>query len=535
MICWEGYELRRDIVKFLTSLIATVGLVVTIGCGGDDGDILVQGGASSSNATGPLARASAEVTLRVSPAIPGAQPVAVGSSTTWNPLMWFSSPAYAQAFFTLPGARVDLVGDGGFALADSQGVARFYGLNPGMARFAVSTSNPGTILQTLVSLRSGQTVNPRLDEYTSMGAILASTAATALGTEPAGSDLDVLAREFEHSTQPEFVAVREQVLERLSGPAVWLDLTSFLPTETALENSFKSLNQAVSYRVSQVPLEGQAVPTEPIILSVTFNNPIDPTTLPGLGATGWSLTTPSGSVLNQTNFQASGVTVAYSGAQGSGGDGRAYPPNTLTFRIPGASLPAGTPLQYKLSLSSLPRDTSGREVLSSRPASTFTEWNFVAYGPGIPGAMVESNVTGNLDFLGSTCEGSTNATLTNFGAPQLVLGRFDLGNFTFDYYEAPSLQRVFQVRLKASTPIQVGSTFVVNADSPELQVLYEERLGTGDRYFRAREGTVTIVSIRNKSVTAVADVVMEPYSHDSVTMHGSGSFCLQAEMTTTFP
>ncbi len=517
------------------SLVATVGLVATMSCGDGDGDMLVANGASSSNGPSSIARASANVTLRVSPAIPGAQLVASDSVTTWNPLMWFSSPAYAQAFYTLPGARVDLVGDGGFAFADSQGVARFYGLNPGPARFAVSTSNPGTVLQTLVSLRSGQTVNPRLDEYSTMSAILASYAANALNTDTGGADLDVLARHFETSSQAEFVAVRSLVESRLSGATSWLNLETFLPSESEMQVSFEELNKAVTYRVCQVPLEGQAVPTDPIILSFTFNNPVDPTTLPGLGATGWSLTTPSGSVLDQTNFQASGATVAYSGAEGSGGDGRAYPPNTFYFRLPGASLPAGTPITYKLSLGSLPRDTSGQEILSSNPASRFTEWNFIAYGAGIPGAFVESNVSGSLDFLGSTCEGTTNANLTNFGGPQLMLGRFDLGNFTFDYYEAPSLQRVFQVRLKASTPIQPGSTFTVSPGSNSLEVLYEERPETGIRYFRAREGTVTIVSIQNKSVTAVADVVMEPFSQDSGASLGIGSFCLQAEMITTFP
>lgn len=527
-------------------LLLALALVWAVGCGGGDSDSggVVVGGQNLTSPSGQAPTGSASVSLRVPVGTPGASTLAAELPSPWNPLRWLSQPAYAQAFYTLPGARVDAIGHG-FAFADSQGVARFLGMAIRGYRFVVSNSDPGAVFQTIATTSAGQTVNPRIDEFTTMASLVATSAALELGTDASGTDLEALVSVFESAASAESLGLRNLVEARLTGSSAWVDLETFLPSETSVRQAVEAVNQAVTYRVAQVPFGGQVYPTEPVFLTLTFNNALDSTTLPGLGAQGWTLTGPGGQTITGATLSASGATVAYTGETGAQLEGRAFPPRTFYFRLPAVSAAQGSAQQYSLSLTSLPRDSQGREILSSQPAASFAAWSFLAHGPGQPGAEVTSNVTGTLDFAASTCQGATNANLSPMAVPNLLLASFDLGSFSFQYqtvsqpFAPPSTERVYRAVVHPSEPISVGDTYDVS--NGEVEVLYEERdyaVGTEGpsavRSFRATEGTLTVTSIQGTTVVAQTEVVMQADANESGSL-AQGGFCLQTEMTATFP
>lgn len=546
--------------------ISSLGILLSLtlllaGCGGGGGSATVgttNGGVNGSNnnngnspATVSVLPASASFSVRVSRNLPGTSPVAVeGGPSWWNPLRWISSPALAQVLYTLPGARVDALGIT-FAIADAQGVARFVYLPPRPYRFVVSGADPALILQTLLVAGSGENLTDRIDEFTTMGSLLASQAADSLGTDTGGGDINALTAQFENPTITEFSAVRDLVYDKLGGSQPWLDLERFLPLDEDLRLALEAANQAATYKIQQVPFEKPTIgyPASPVLLTATFNRPLDPTTLAPLQGGGWSLSAPFGTV--DAGNLASHGEVGYA-TQLQSVDGRAILPNTLYFRLNPSAVPAGTAQEYTLSLSSLPRDLQGHDVLSSRPAGSFLKWSFVSSGTEVPGAQITSNVTGRLDFQAAACHGSTNADLSQLAAPSLLLAGTRPDQFNFQYqtvpqpFTPPTTERVFELEVTdPGSTLQEGDTFEVSSleGSPVTKLYYEERdyLANNDRNLRAfvaTEGTVTVDSIEGSTIRFLVDGIFtaapSPNSPGSP-VGAQGSFCLRAEVEATFP
>lgn len=527
----------RFTLRFLVLLL----LAVNFSCGGGGGSSppATNEGQSATGGGGPVGTlpASVRLNLRVPGTIPGAQQVANQPVPFWLALL--ASPAYAQTtFFTIPGARVDALGRT-FAIADASGAALFRSLPPGPYRFVVTSPSPGVVLQTLLSAGPGAVLEAQVDEWTTMATLTAITGARNLGTSPDGCDLRALASLYEANSNNDFSTVRAQVLAALASGQDWLD-QDFYPLSGVLQNDLQAANSSVTYRLTQSPVPGGTTIGGPLYLIVTFNQAVDPATLPPQ-VNGWSLETPVGTInsSNLAQFGSAGYT-----SQLLTMDGRAFPPNTLFFRLPNVQLAQGVTHHFGLSLPSLPTSAAGPTVLSSTPAGSFVSWDF-STNPG-GGSAVESNVGGQITITASSCAGSTNANLGPLGAPVLLLGDLAPDLLGLEYYTRPQpatipfQERVVFLRVRDADSIQLGDVFMVSPNpdqQPGFSLGYEERDytdpnsgPTSSRRWSANSGTLTVIGLSGATIRLEGQVQMAASSGGA-----SGTFCLDGDFQIVFP
>ena len=132
--------------------------------------------------------------------------------------------------------------------------------------------------------------------------------------------------------------------------------------------------KASLYKVQATPVDDSLVEADQSLeLTVTFNQPVDPATLPPV-SDGWSLETPWGR-FDSTNFGSQGE-VLYSALPQSLG-GVSYPPNTLRFRLPVGEIKPDTPAQCRLYLETPPRAHLGQPSLDFAGSGVaYQAWSF---------------------------------------------------------------------------------------------------------------------------------------------------------------
>lgn len=511
--------------------------VLLTGCGSDGGDSGLGGGSSSQAQSGTANPLPASITanLRVSSTVPGAQQIAFEPSI-W--LAWFSSPAQAAGeVYTLPGARVDALGTT-WAIADQQGVARFRSLPPKPYRFVVSTATPGVIFQTLVCPAPGASIDLDITERTT-AATLVALEGSPLG-DTGGADLESLTAAFGGGALPSFNALLAVVEQHTSSGLNWLD-GDYLPESSSTKALVTEAEESVTFIGAQFPVPGQVgVSTGPLILGISFNHAVDPSTLAPIGGGSWSLQTSAG-LINAGNLAQFG-TVSYTDVP-MDLDGRAIPAHTLYFRLPNLSLTQGALSEMTLSLGTLPRDTQDRQVLCARPASRFAQWNFVSGSAGIPGDTIGSNVGVELDWVAAACQGSTSANLTPVPAPVAVIGSTTPNSFNLEFYQyivplsIPAQERVLLVDLLDPDTVQLGDVYQVKSTPTGVgySLGYEERLYTeasggpsSSSFWNATGGTMTVTGLEGGRIVLTVETTM--------TRSGSSdSFCLQTTIDTEFP
>ena len=515
--------------------------LLLVGCGGGGGGTSTSPAPSPPQVSNTSNAASARLSIRTTQALPGAVTASTHSSAPNPILALFSSPAWAQSFFTLPGARVDALGVT-FAIADGSGVAEFLTLPPRDYRFVVTTSNPGVILQTLLVAQPGANIQETINEFTSIASLLAASAANDVNTTPAGADLEAIVSLIQSNQNTELNLVKSLVQTSLAGGSSWLDNEKYLPLPgTNLDSAVRAANSVSTYRLNQVPYKGQQnYPSTPIILAITFNNPIDTSTLATESGGNWSLSTPGGQI-SSSNLSAFG-TVNYT-ATGTSIEGRAILPNTLYFRLTGIQL-TGNTANFTLSLPSLPKDIAGRTILSSTPPSAFVTWTFNTTGQSSGGA-VTTNSEGSLILNASACNGPTNADLSPIDAPSLLLTFATPNSFQFQYqhvqqpFRVPSTERVFQLEISDPDTIQVGETYTISPSINDGIVLfYEERdylsanQAPETRRWEVTSGTVTVTKIESGRVEVGLDAELEPILAQN---GASGAICLNSTLIAILP
>lgn len=113
--------------------------------------------------------------------------------------------------------------------------------------------------------------------------------------------------------------------------------------------------------------------TGPVELTLTFNQAIDPQTLPP-ECQGWRLDSPWGEI-DKENLSEFG-TITFSRLPVSEG-GISYPPNTLRLRLAGNALQEDQPLQCSLWLNKAPTDYLGRPVEDfGAIEAAYHQWDF---------------------------------------------------------------------------------------------------------------------------------------------------------------
>lgn len=528
--------MHKGLSRFLLSCF-TVALV-SAGCGGGGGggvsELPTGPGSGSPHAASPQS-ASITARLRVPANVPGARQVAF-EPVSW--LAWFARPAHAAGeVYTLPGARVDALGMT-WAMADQEGVARFRSLPPQHYRFVVSTELAGVVFQTLQSAAPGATIDLDITELTTAATFVALRAVPS--SDGGGADMESLVAAFGGGEIASFNALLARLQERMASGENWLD-ENFSPQSADLQELIAQANQSANFIALQFPVPGQSgVSTGPLLLGVSFNGPVDPTTLAPVSGGQWSLQGDFGSI-NAANLSSYG-SVAYTD-QAIDLDGRAIPAHTLYFRLPNLTLPQGELSELTLSLGSLPEDALGRPFLCARPPSKFVSWSFVPGGPENPGASVGSNVAVDLDWLATDCQGSSSADLSPIPAPVSAQGTTAPDRFRLDYYQhavpfvVPGKDRVLLVSLRDADTIQLGDTYHPRT-TPEgvgYSLIYQERSytdpnggPTSELEWSASEGVLTVVDLEGGRIALELDATMR--RHD-----GQDSFCLQTTIDTEFP
>lgn len=538
---------RLSTLRFTPLLLL---LSLLLGCGGGSGggggeDTTSQGGtANQGSVTVPVPTGRATLALRVSNSIPGAQQVALEDSLegVQRVLAFFSSPAFAQTvFFTLPGARVDALGQT-FTVANADGVADFFSLPARPYVFLITTATPGVSFLTALNIQPGEQLSATVDEFTTMATLLG-------GGE--GADLQALVDLFRAGTNPRFEAVRQNVEAKLRGGQSWLSPVQPTPTDPVLIAALQAAGDDVAFVRQTVPLAaGLNYPTTPLYLILGFNKSIDVSSL-GLDTGGWSLTTPTGQI-NAGNIGQFG-TVEYLTSERVL-DGRVFSANQLLFTLSNLSLPAGGPVDITLSLPALPRDLSGNPVLSSRPAEQFARWRFTPGGATIPGARVESNVVPAMRLGASACQGPTSADISEFPTPAVfALGDFRPDRLRFQWHDSnlavSPRERRLELVLQDTQSIQVGDRFSANLHlieivgpgqpaptAEEFRLTYTEldyngQPGAGPTTagaWGAVSGEVEVVSLGSGVITL---------DFDNITLTGppGDGFCIDGELELRFP
>ena len=127
------------------------------------------------------------------------------------------------------------------------------------------------------------------------------------------------------------------------------------------------------YKVQATPAEDSLVEAGASVeLTLTFNRPVDPATLPPVSE-GWSLDTPWGR-FDSTNLAQGEV---FYSALPQSLNGVAYPPSTLRFRLPLGDMEPQTPAQCRLFLESPPRAHLGQPSLDFAGSEVaYQAWSF---------------------------------------------------------------------------------------------------------------------------------------------------------------
>ncbi len=447
-------------------------------------------------------------------------------------LSWFSSPAWAQTgFFTLPGARVDALGFT-FALADSQGVAEFFFLPPGPYQILVSTSNPAVSLTRWINVQSGQQLQATVDEFATMAALMASGP---------GADFEALQSVFQSGVEPAYQTVRTLVEDLLQGDQAWLDPGTGRPSDPVLVQAIAAARDSRVFVADQIPYQGfPSYPTQPLLLGLDFGGPIDPQSL-ALQQNAWSLQTPAGTI-DASNIDQFG-SITYLNSQQEI-EGRVWPANSLLIQLNDPGLALGSEVEITLSLGALPT-ANGQPILSSRPAQDFATWRFIAGGNELPGATVDSNITGSLVLGFNPCHGNTTADLSEFSRPpRFIFGRVSPVLFEFQWHDVDfslsPVERRYRLLMLSPTSFQVGDVFtvgqVLNEDpdsaplaEPGFDLTYEElsylegpqgfvRLGR----WEAVSGEAKVLSMANgRLVIEISDADLQSTEADN-----DNGFCL---------
>lgn len=485
-----------------------------------------------------LPAASATVALRSSKPLPGSTAVA-SAVPFWLRLV--AEPALAQTVYTVPGARVDAVG-ATFAIADSSGVADFFYLPVNAYRFVVSTPDSSTVLQTLATAGVGEDLDLVVNEKTTAGTLLAVSAAEALDGISEGADLEALIARFDSQVDPAYNALLSAVSDQIGGGSDWLN-NDFRPSGLALQQAIDTAQQTATYRAMQVPWQGQAVvSTQPLMLILAFNNPLDPSTTPGANGVNWRLTGPLGEI-NQSNIGQFGEA-GYSGNQRITIAGRVIPTNSIYFVLNGVAPSEGANRVFELSLDQYPKDLSGREVIASRPASSFARWDFYTTALAVPGAQVFSNVQASVTFSAEACDGPTNAELAPYSNEVLALAGATPNSVELTYIATdgplvlPYDERNIDLNINDPDTMQLGDVYSVRGPQDEFgfdlrvddRVYISGNAGPSEDRFRATAGSVTVTGLQSGRIELLCEVTMSAASSGA-----TGSYCLSMPVVIQFP